>query len=417
MRILITTFGTRGDIQPFVALAQGLQAAGHAVAICTADGFQPFLAAAGVPHLPMNNALLELTKAALTEVTGLRDAIRIAGQMKPAIRRAMDDEWRAVQAWQPDLLVFHPKCLGSAHIAAHLGIPAVLTIPLPFYTPTQVFPVPFVALRSLGGLLNRWSYQFNRITSLMFARTINDFRQTTLGKRPISRFADALRDDAGRPFPILYPYSPAVLPVPPDFPAHVHVPGYWFMEQATPWTPPAELVRFLEAGDPPVVVGFGSMHGNDVATRTQAVIAALQTTGQRGILLRGWGGLTTTALPPTILALDEAPHDWLLPRAAAVVHHGGAGTTAAGVRAGIPTIICPFLGDQSFWGHVIEQRGVGPAPIPQRQLTAERLAAAIQTVVTDPGLRHRAASLGATIRSEDGVGTAVALLAALRAPA
>ncbi|HEY1012278.1 MAG TPA: glycosyltransferase [Herpetosiphonaceae bacterium] len=406
MRVLITTFGTRGDIQPFIALAQGLQAAGHTTAICTADGFQPMLAAAGITHLSMNNALLELTQAALSEVTGLADAIRISGQMRPAIRQAMDDEWQAARDWRPDLIVFHPKCLGSAHIAGHLQLPAVLAIPLPFYTATRSFPVPFLPVRSLSGPLNRWSYQFNRLTSLLFARTINDFRQRTLGQRPISRFADALLDANGRPFPILYPYSPAVLPTPPDFPPHVHVTGYWFLAQGHDWTPPADLAAFLAAGNPPVVVGFGSMQGAHAAARTHAIIQALQTTGQRGILLRGWGGLTVGDLPPTIMALDEAPHEWLLPQAAAVAHHGGAGTTAAGVRAGIPSIICPFLGDQPFWGRVIHQRGVGPAPIPQRQLTAERFAAAIQAAVTDQGMRDRAARLGAAVRAEDGVGQA-----------
>jgi sterol 3beta-glucosyltransferase len=413
MKILITTFGTRGDIQPFIALAQGLQSAGHAVAVCTADGFHPFIAAAGVSHLPMNNALLELTQVALTEVTGLMDAIRVSRKMGPAMRQAMDDEWHAATTWQPDLIVFHPKCLGSAHIAERLRIPAVLAIPLPFYTPTSAFPVPFVPVGSLGRHFNRWSYQFNRLTALLFARTINDFRQTTLGARPVSRFADLLLDATGRPFPILYPYSPAVLPIPPDFPAHVHVPGYWFLDQATGWAPPAELARFLDAGTPPVIIGFGSMHGTHVAERTQAVITALQASGQRGILLRGWGGLRAVELPATIMALDEAPHDWLFPRAAAVVHHGGAGTTAAGVRAGKPSIICPFLGDQPFWGRVIQQRGVGPAPIPHRQLTVERLTAAITTVVQDAAMGARAAALGDAVRREDGVGCAVAVLEAI----
>lgn len=152
------------------------------------------------------------------------------------------------------------------------------------------------------------------------------------------------------------------------------------------------------------------MGGRGAPRRTEVVLDALAQAGQRGVLARGWGGLAPGALPDTVFALDEAPHDWLFPHMVAVVHHGGAGTTAAGLRAGKPTVICPVVGDQPFWGRVIAERGLGPQPIPQRKLTADRLAAAIRTAVDDPAMGRRAAALAAQIRAEDAVRTAVALL-------
>jgi len=142
------------------------------------------------------------------------------------------------------------------------------------------------------------------------------------------------------------------------------------------------------------------------------VIEALQQTGQRGLLASGWGGLQATELPDTIYQIDAAPHDWLFPQVAAVVHHGGAGTTAAGLRAGKPTVICPFIADQPFWGKVVYARGVGPQPIPQKKLTVEGLAVAIATAVNDVPMQQCAAKLGAQIRAEDGIACAVNLIGA-----
>jgi sterol 3beta-glucosyltransferase len=149
------------------------------------------------------------------------------------------------------------------------------------------------------------------------------------------------------------------------------------------------------------------MASKDATRVTTLVVEVLQQAGQRGVLATGYGGLAAQNLPDTVYALDAAPHDWLFPQMAAVVHHGGAGTTAAGLRAGTPNVICPFFGDQPFWGGRVAALGVGPQPIPQRRLTPERLAQAIRTAVSDAALRRRAAALGATLRQEDGVSQAV----------
>jgi sterol 3beta-glucosyltransferase len=262
----------------------------------------------------------------------------------------------------------------------------------------------------LGGRFNRLSHQLVGLSSAMFIGITNRFRTRVLDLPRQRRFANLLVRPDGSPVPIIYPYSPALLPVPTDFPSHVHVTGSWFLDSSNAWRPDPELQRFLETGPAPVYVGFGSMSGQQAAQRAQIVMDALAATGQRGVLARGWGGLAATDVPDTVQLIDAAPHDWLFPRMAAVVHHGGAGTTAAGLRAGKPTVVCPFLGDQPFWGNLVYARGVGPAPIPQRQLTARRLATAIDVAVRDAGIQQRTAALGAHIRAEDGVTNAVAIV-------
>lgn len=206
-------------------------------------------------------------------------------------------------------------------------------------------------------------------------------------------------------------FSPHVVPRPPDWEPHVYVTGYWFLDAHADWQPPAKLEDFLQSGPPPVYVGFGSMsHGNPRAA-TQTVLQALRRAGQRGILLSGWGGLEESELPGSICLVDSVPHSWLFPRVAAVVHHGGAGTTAAGLRAGRPSVIVPFLSlDQSFWGWRVAGLGAGPAPVAARHLTADKLAEAITAAISDPQIGRAANELGMKIRAEDGVAQAIAIL-------
>jgi sterol 3beta-glucosyltransferase len=409
-KILINTFGTRGDIQPFIALGKGLKAAGYEVGVCTSEGYQSFVEAHQLQYVFMDNELLRLSQAVLGETDGIGGALKIVRKMNAAMRRSMDDEWNAARTFNPDLIIYHPKCLGSYHIAEKLHIPAIMSIPLPFYTPTRAFPVPFMANVQLGEWFNQFSYRLMGLSSGMFGGTINDFRAKTLGMSPIGRFADVLRRSDGKPVPILYPYSPSLLPVPKDFPPHVHVTGYWFLDQTTTWQPEPELVRFLDAGTPPVYIGFGSVGARNAEKRTQIILEALEKSGQRGLFVSGWGGLKAADLPQTVYMAESIPHDWLFPQVAAVVHHGGAGTTAAGLRAGKPTIICPFMADQPFWGKLVYQRGVGPQPIPQNWLTTDKLATAITTAVEDQTMKRRAAELGEQIRAEDGIARAVEII-------
>jgi UDP:flavonoid glycosyltransferase YjiC (YdhE family) len=188
------------------------------------------------------------------------------------------------------------------------------------------------------------------------------------------------------------------------------VTGYWFLDEPADWQPPADLVRFLESGPAPVCVGFGSMVESDPARMTRVVLEALALSGQRAVLLSGWGGMGDLALPETVYCLDSIPHGWLFPRVTAVVHHGGAGTTATALRAGVPSVVIPFFFDQPFWARCVEQIGAGVRCAASTRVTAEQLAAALDKVTTDTTLRQRAAALGEKIRAENGVGRAVAVI-------
>lgn len=245
-----------------------------------------------------------------------------------------------------------------------------------------------------------------RVLWLWYAPFVNSFRER-YGLPPFTAASFYRILSAA---PLMGAYSDHVIPRPPDWPENMHISGYWFLDPQAEWQPEGELMSFLEAGDSPVCIGFGSMSGRNPEKLAALVLEALAKSGQRGVLLTGWGGMRALSVPDSVYVLDSAPHSWLFPRMAAVVHHGGAGTTAEGLRAGVPSIILPFAVDQAFWGRRIEALGVGPEPIPQKKLTAEGLARAIHLAVSRPAIRQRAADLGAAIRAEDGVGTAVRVI-------
>lgn len=410
MRIQINAFGTEGDLRPFVALAHRLMAEGHQAAICTPRGFAPIVGS--VEHLAMDDGALRLIRDEMPTMRGPRDSLRLLRRMKVSMWQMMLDEWAAARSWSPDVLVYHPKCLAALHVADRLDIPAVLSLPLPMFTPTSAYPVPFLS-RSLGGPLNRASYAFNRVTMLSYGSMVNDFRTEQLGLRPRRRTDDLQRCDNGRPVPILYSYSRHISPAPPDYPDHVHVTGSWFADPDPQWQPPAELEAFLADGEPPVYVGFGSMGFQGGQQRTERLVPALLDRGARVLLSTGWGGLAAASRSARVHVIESAPHDWLLPRTSAVVHHGGSGTTAAGLRAGRPTLICPFLGDQPFWGRRVHEIGAGPAPVPGTKIGTDRLGPALDALLGEPSYPRTAAALGERIRAEDGTGAAVSVLTAL----
>jgi sterol 3beta-glucosyltransferase len=239
---------------------------------------------------------------------------------------------------------------------------------------------------------------------------IHDFRKDILKLGPFPKGYGVGRTATGQPVPILHAFSRHVVPRPNDWPEYARITGYWFMDSSTGnGQPPADLKTFLDAGEPPVYAGFGSMAGRDPERLTEIILDALQQSGSRGIIASGWGGLSAVDLPDSIMAVPSAPHDWLFPRTAAVIHHGGAGTTAAGLRAGCPTIICPFFGDQPFWGTRVSEMGVGPAPIPQKKLTVSALAHAITQAKSEP-MQEKAKQLGQQIREENGIQQAIALV-------
>ncbi len=406
MRIGIHTLGTRGDVQPYVALALGLKAAGHEVSLAAPAQFDSFVRAHNVEFAPLPGEFLELietpeAKAAMGSSKGFAGGFKLMKQFRPIMLRLFDQEWAAARDFRPDILVYHPKAVVAPDIADLLRCQTVLASPLPGVTPTAAFPTPLLPFASLGPL-NRLSHSLMiGAGRTLFGRTLSRWRVDTLGLAPRTK------RHAWRGVPTLYAFSAAVVPVPPEWGPDVLITGYWFLDDSEQWSPPPALAAFLAAGPPPVYVGFGSMPALDPANLATAVVEALTRSGQRGVLATGWGGLVADNVPDSIHVIEGAPHDRLFPLMSAVVHHGGAGTTAAGLRAGKPSVICPFFGDQPFWGRRVAELGAGPQPIALSDLTAERLAAAIREAVETPAIRARAEALGSAIRAEDGVGAAV----------
>jgi sterol 3beta-glucosyltransferase len=403
------TLGTRGDVQPFVALGTRLKEAGHEVTVVTGKGFGIMVSGRGLRYVALDVDLLELAQSpeARAALRSTRGALRMVRGLVPTVRKMLVYQWEAAALSGADAIVYHPKAMGGHHVAEALRVPGFFTFPVPALSSTRAFPVPVLPLPDLGGPLNKLSYgAFFRFITLPYRRMINRWRRETLGLPALSFSASEL-ELRGEPIVKLYPCSPRVVPVPADWDESSAMTGYWFLDAGSDWRPPDELAAFLEDGPPPVYVGFGSAAPDPAGSRA-AALAALRRLGLRGVLVTGRSVMAN----PEVVEIEGAPHDWLFPRMAAVVHHGGAGTTAEGLRTGKPTAVFPSnFGDQLFWGRRVHALGVGPEPVPQKRLTAEDLVAAIHSITNDEGMRRRAAALGEKIQAEDGVARAVEIVA------
>ncbi|WP_440253361.1 glycosyltransferase [Bradyrhizobium yuanmingense] len=408
MRVAIHTLGTRGDVQPYLALALGLKQAGHEVLIAAPSQFESFVVSRGIAfaHLPSEYlALLETpeAKAAMAGGAWFMAGFRMLKQFRPIGRQQLSAEWQAARRFRPELIIYHPKAIAAAHIAEKLSCPAVLASPLPGFTPTAAFASPLVPFRSLGPLNRLTHSAMAHSAYALFRGMIGEWRATELhlANTPEKKL---------RPRATLYAYSPHVVPVPPDWPNTVAVTGYWFLGGDDVWQPDPQLQRFVEGDERPVYVGFGSMPGVDPTSLTKLVLEALAKAGKRGVLAVGGGALRGDLGASHVHFIQGAPHAQLFPLMSACVHHGGAGTTGAALRAGKPNIICPFFGDQPFWGRRIDDLGVGPRSRGVRNLSADWLAAAIAEATGNPLIQQRANRLGEAIRVEDGVASAIGFL-------
>ena len=345
MKIFIATYGSRGDVEPYVALGKGLQSAGYSVILGTSERFRHFVEEHRLEYGYMNDDLLSIIdtdqgKDLLENTTNffhvIKQNIKLVRQVKPMQVALLRETWEIAKNVNPDFIIYHPKAFASPHIAEKLGIGCALATPIPMFVPTS--ERPFLALPNLklGGWYNRLSYKIiTLLTEIFSGRYVKSFRKD-IDLVLLNKF-EFLKSSDGKAIPVLHALSEAVLPRPNDWPDSAHITGYWFLERESAWTPPQDLLTFIDAGEPPVYIGFGSMAGRNPERLAKIVIDALQIVGLRGIIATGWGGLTPETLPDNILKIEKAPHDWLFPRMAAVVHHGGAGTTAAGLRAGKPS--------------------------------------------------------------------------------
>ena len=416
-RILLCTYGSRGDVEPYLALAMGLRAAGAEVLLATSERFRGFVEAHGVAFFGLSDASLALIESpdgrAMLEggagwMRRIAAGIRLSRRARPLNETLMRQTWAAAQAVAPTAIVFHPKLFAAPHVAQKLGIPAYLGALQPMYAATGTFPAMGFPELPIPGY-NRLTYALVRRSIGLFRQAINRFRRDHLDLPPVRSGDDVLFPPGAGRIPVLHAYGRAVLPPPPDWPAQAQVTGYWRLPPVPDYAPPAELAAFLENGPPPVFIGFGSMTSLEGRELGALVTAALRAAGRRGVVAKGWADLQVGA-GADVLAIDPTPYGWLFPRMAAVVHHGGAGTTAEGFHAGVPCAICPFFGDQPGWARLSVRLGVGAAPVPRRSLTVDRLAGAIAAATSDRTLRENAAQLAEALRREDGVASAVRLV-------
>jgi sterol 3beta-glucosyltransferase len=419
MKILIVTIGTRGDVQPYIALGRALMEFGHEITICTCAHFEPFVREYGLGYAYVNNDFIDFMhtpegKIILGNAGSLWETLVTIAPMISKLgnlqERQMADVWAASKESDPDLILYHMKALGAPDFAEKLGVPCMLAFWLPLYVPTTKFPAMGFPNLPLGPGYRRLTYQFIRRMLIMMSKRVRKWR-TQHGLDPRSPGL-RMRLPDGRPIPALHGFSRHIIPPPEDWAETATVTGYWFLNQAEHWNPPGSLTEFMSRGEPPVYFGFGSIFGRDPKHVTQIILEAVRRTGVRAVLSMGWGGLepTGSAQSESVMFIEAAPHSWLFPQVSAVVHHGGCGTTAAGLLAGKPSIICPFFGDQPFWGQHVERLGAGPSPIPQKRLTVERLCHAIDVVMNDATMRQNAAILGNRLRKENGTSNAVAFI-------
>jgi UDP:flavonoid glycosyltransferase YjiC (YdhE family) len=395
--MMLATAGTRGDVEPFAALARHAVARGHEVLLALPDD-------ADAPQGVDTVALGLEARRVLSPVgrTPWALANHLRREVRPAMRRMLATAVRETLAFEPDVVVHHPLILSAPMAADALGVPRVLVEFAPVATPSERFPAAGgpTATRDLGAF-NRHTYAVPRSAARLFeADVARAAAELPGGRRPDRRSPSRAT---------LMAVSPALLPRPDDWPERVHQTGAWFAESAA--SPEPAVAEFL-AGGPFLVASFGSMATGDATARGDAIVTAARAHGLRVLLVTGWGGL---ALPeecrgPDVLAVRSAPFDAVLPGAALAVHHGGAGTSHAVARAGVPAVVVPVTADQPFWAAQLHRQGLAAAPVPLRRLSAATLVPAMSDALSR-GVR--AAEVGRLLRTEHGVQRAVEVLEAL----
>lgn len=410
MKITILTYGSRGDVQPFLALALGLQKAGHAVKLAAPQRFADFISDFGISFFPL---------AGDPEVISKR--LNIAGAHPIRMIRAVSDYvfsigdrvvYQAAAACSGAEFIVHSFLFttGGHSLAQKLGVPDASVQTFPIFAPTRAIPPVYLPNLPCGVL--RQFFHWLTIKIFWYGGNLgyNQIRRNLSEGLNLRLYWPFTRREGLSNTPLILACSPAVIPYPDDWSgSNIYVPGYFILDESASYDPPNELKDFLATGEPPVCVTFGSTIYNNPEYIYANVLQALRISNSRAIILSGWSDIRKIELPDNVIVMDSAPHDWLLPRCKVIIHHGGAGTTAAGLRAGIPNIIVPSAADQPFWGSRVYALGAGPKPILAKKLSWKKLVSALQETNTDQ-IRNRAYDIGRTIRAETGVSESVKLI-------
>nr|WP_043623310.1 glycosyltransferase [Nonomuraea candida] len=395
MRVLIVGVGTRGDMAPYTGLGARLREAGHQVAIAAHEPYAELVTDAGLEHLPLPGDPLPM-------LTG-RFSINAFKEYGEQVMEGLT----GIAEQKADLLLLGVAGALGIHVAEAMGVPS-MGVHLQPIDPTGDFP-PVMSLfrRSLGRWGNRRAARLAFELPLLTGASAK--MRARLGLPPMSARALYRRRESTR-WQVFHGVSPLVLPRPADWRPGLEITGYWWPLRPRGWQPDPVLRDFLTSGPTPVFVGFGSLAGTRAEQYTELAVHALRRAGLRGVLQTGLRG----HISDDVLAVGDVPHDWLFPQLSAVAHHCGSGTTASGVRAGVPAVAVPVMNDQPLWASRLMALGVAPAAIPFRRLTPAQLAAALTTAVTDPAYRQRAQALSARISAEDGAAPVIEAVNHLR---
>jgi sterol 3beta-glucosyltransferase len=409
MKITILSYGSRGDVQPFLALAVGLQKAGHVVCLAAPHCFAKFIEQYNVPFAPLPGDPQEISArfndAGQNPFRSIQAISKYVFEVAPEVSRA------AVAACEEADLIVHGFLFtaGGHTIACQRGIPDISVQTFPIFAPTRAFPNVSVPRIPSGWLSYASHWLFDQVFRYGGSSGYGRIRRANPDIPLPPRLSWPFASSPVRPrTPLLFAFSPSVILPPPEWQGQeqIHTLGYFFLEDDTYQSPQA-LTDFLAAGEPPVCITFGSMVNRGMGTIRNAILDALQRTHQRAVILAGWGDWEFSRVSGAeILILDSAPHDWLFPRCKLIIHHGGAGTTAAALRSGVPSMIIPLAGDQPFWACRVDTLGVGPHSISLKRLSTGNLARALAEAGS-PVHHTRAQKKGRQLCSEDGVGAAV----------
>ncbi|RPJ49185.1 MAG: glycosyltransferase, partial [Chloroflexi bacterium] len=391
LHITILALGSRGDVQPYAALGVGLRLAGHQVCFISSEDFAPLILSSGLDFYPLpGSAQVLMKKAGANTLALFREFSSFARQGPPEIPAPVKTT---------DVIINQlPLGLAGYDLAEKYQRRMLLAAVMPLY-PTSTFPLMGLPSLHIPGY-SKLTYTLAQQALWQAMRPlINGWRRKTLGLPP-QPFTGALRQFGTPKYPMLNGFSEYVVPHPPDWGASIHITGWWFHEDED-WQPPEDLRAFIEAGSPPVYIGFGSMPVRDPRRVTGIIVEALRQSGQRAILHAGWARIGNENLPGSIYKLEYAPYGWLFPRMGMIVHHGGSGTTGFALSSGVPSLVVPFIFDQFFWGERTAALGAGPKPMPFRRLRADRLAEAIAKTIGNPAMHQNAAQIAGRLRTEN----------------
>lgn len=414
MKITILLIGTRGDVQPYVALGKGLQQKGYAVKIAAPLNFKSFIENQALEYAPIRVNLKELMASSQASdfLNKGKNPLKFFKNFKkitdPLVQMAFDDLWAAAQG--SDALIYSIMTFPAHFMAKDLGIPAFGSCLQPLVK-TSTFPSPILPIaQKWNKTINRWSHQTVYQLYWLFTKSAIQKWRARHGLSPVSSH-HPFKEIMNGELPFLCGISDFVLPKPNDWTNNIHNTGYWYLNQNTEWQPPKALEHFLNNGEKPICIGFGSMNDKNIHRMYEEAVEIADKQKVRAILLTGWSsqkaGLETNE---NIYVAEAMPHSWLLPKVKAVVHHGGAGTSAAAMKAGIPSIIVPFFFDQHFWSWQMKKMGVATKPLFRKKFNAQRFEKVLLEALHNEELKAKAEKIGQLIRNEDGVAKAIQIL-------